>query len=245
MKPEKEKSPGANGAEKYRHSYRSKLAPCPQPDFRAAMSAFGLPTKDSIIADGKLYRFRVAGDKAGSRNGWYILYGDGLPAGAFGCWKRGISQTWCAKPDRQLTKAQQEQNRRRMIEAQKARESEEAERRRAARDKALYIWKSSQPAPDDHPYLVKKCVKSHGLRLHKGLLVIPMRDSRGNLHSLQFIDYDGNKRFLSGGLKRGCYFAMGSPLESLCIAEGYARPPPRYTNPRALLWPWRSMSEIF
>jgi putative DNA primase/helicase len=69
---------------------------------------------------------------------------------------------------------------------------------------------------------VKKSVQSHGLHLHNGLLVIPLRDSDGNLHSLQFIDSDGNKRFLSGGRKKGCYFALGSPVASLCIAEGYA-----------------------
>lgn len=222
MKPEKEKSPGANGADKYRRSYRSKLAHCPQPDFKSAMSAAGLPTKDQIIPDGKLHRFHVEGDKAGSENGWYVFYGDSLPAGAFGCWKRGISETWCAKPDRELTQAQREQNRRRMVEAQKAREVEETERRRAARDKALFIWKVAPLAPDNHPYLIKKGVKNHGLRLHKGLLVIPMRDSAGNLHSLQFIDDDGNKRFLSGGRKKGCYFALGTPTESLCIAEGFA-----------------------
>ncbi|MCD8494042.1 MAG: toprim domain-containing protein [Alphaproteobacteria bacterium] len=28
--------------------------------------------------------------------------------------------------------------------------------------------------------------------------------------------------FLSGGRKKGCYFAIGTPSNSLCIAEGYA-----------------------
>lgn len=222
MESKTKESPAANGAKKYRRPHRSKLAHCPQPDFKSSMSAAGLPTKDPITSDGKLHRFHVEGDKAGSENGWYVFYGDNLPAGAFGCWKRGISETWCAKPDRELTQVQREQNRRRMIEAQKARETEEAERRQAARDKALLIWKSSPPASDNHAYLVKKGVKCHGLRLHRGLLVIPMRDSAGNLHSLQFIDGDGNKRFLSGGRKKGCYFALGTPTESLCIAEGFA-----------------------
>src|SRR5690606_19668878 len=71
-------------------------------------------------------------------------------------------------------------------------------------------------------YLVTKQVKSHGLRLYKETLVVPMRDSRGLLHSLQFIDGDGNKRFLSGGRKYGCYFAIGGAGEAFCIAEGYA-----------------------
>ncbi len=223
MTPEKEKAAGGNqAANQYRRLHLNKPVPYQQLDFKAAMDAACLPTKEGLISNGKLHRFHVEGDKPGSKNGWYILFGDGLPAGAFGCWKRGVSETWCAKSDRELTQAQREQNRRRMIEAQKAREAEETERRWAAKDKALLLWKAAQPASDNHPYLVKKGVKCHGLRLHKGLLVIPMRDSAGNLHSLQFIDDAGNKRFLSGGRKKGCYFVLGSPVDSLCIAEGYA-----------------------
>lgn len=222
MEPEQEKSPVCGGAKKYIRHQSTNHRPCKQLDFKAAMEVAGLSTKYPIIPDGKLHRFRVEGDRAGSENGWYVLYDDGVSGGAFGCWKRGVSETWCAKSDRELTQAQREQNRRRMIEAQKVHETEETKRHKAARDKAFYIWKASPPAPDNHPYLVKKGVNNHGLRLHKGLLVIPMRDSAGNLHSLQFIDGDGNKRFLSGGRKKGCYFALGAPTESLCIAEGFA-----------------------
>ncbi|MCB9973117.1 MAG: toprim domain-containing protein [Rhodospirillales bacterium] len=186
------------------------------------MDCAGLATKDKIIADGKLHRFQVVGDKTGKKNGWYVLYDNGLSAGAFGCWKRQISESWCSKSERQMTAAERAEFKRRMIEGRVTRETEEAERRKAARNKAFYIWKASLLAPDSHPYLVKKHVRNYGLRLHKGALVIPMRDSNGDLHSLQFIDSEGHKRFLSGGRKKGCYFAIGVPTESLCIAEGYA-----------------------
>lgn len=225
MTYQKKENPVCGGARKYSRRKSTKpfyLVQDVISNFKKALDEAGLPTKDKIIPDGKLHRFPVEGDKPGRMNGWYILYGDGVPAGVFGCWKRGISERWCAKPDRELTQSQCGQNRRRMIEAQKAREAEEAEQRKAARDKALSIWKSSPPAPDSHLYLVKKGVKNHGLRLHKGLLVIPLRDSGGSLHSLQFIDGEGNKRFLSGGRKKGCYFLIGSPVESLCVAEGVA-----------------------
>lgn len=191
-------------------------------EFKTALDKAGLSTKDKIIADGKLHRIRVEGDKPGSKNGWYVLFEEGVPAGSFGSCKTGDKSTWCAKADRDLTLAQREENRRRMIEARAAREAEEQARRNAARDKAFSIWKASTPASDTHPYLVKKGVGNHGLRLHKTSLVIPMRDSAGNLHSLQFIDDDGNKRFLSGGRKKGCYYLMGLPVEPFCVAEGYA-----------------------
>lgn len=191
-------------------------------NFKNALEKVGLSTRDKIIPDGKLHRFYVQGDRAGSQNGWYILYGDSLPSGAFGCWKRGVAHTWCAKTENAMTQAERREFSDAVKRAQQARETEETQRRKEARDKALSIWKAARPALSDHPYLVKKGVGNHGLRLHRDTLVIPMRDSAGNLHSLQFIDGEGNKRFLSGGRKKGCYFPIGKPLDSLCIAEGYA-----------------------
>jgi putative DNA primase/helicase len=41
-----------------------------------------------------------------------------------------------------------------------------------AASKALAIWKAATPAPGDHPYLVRKCVRAHGLRLYRGSLVV-------------------------------------------------------------------------
>jgi phage/plasmid primase-like uncharacterized protein len=62
-------------------------------DFHAAMRAAGLDFDGPLLADGKLHRIKVEGDH--ERNSWYVLH-DGSPAaGAFGCWKRGIKETWC------------------------------------------------------------------------------------------------------------------------------------------------------
>ncbi len=105
--------------------------------------------------------------------------------------------------------------------AQARAKSRTPKRKREAREKAAAIWQAATPAPEDHGYLVGKGVKVHGVRVHDGALVIPMRDGE-ELHSLQFIDLDGDKRFLTGGRMSGCYFAMGTPQEVLCIAEGYA-----------------------
>ena len=53
------------------------------------MQSQGLACPDKPIDDGILRRFKVDGDRAGSNNGWYVLYGDGLPAGSYGSWKTG------------------------------------------------------------------------------------------------------------------------------------------------------------
>jgi putative DNA primase/helicase len=101
------------------------------------------------------------------------------------------------------------------------REAEDAMRKVEARENAAAIWQAAGTAPEDHPYLVKKGIKTHGLRVHDGALVIPMCDGP-ELHSLQFIGPEGDKRFLSGGRVSGCYLPIGKPGGTLCIAEGYA-----------------------
>ncbi|OFW87510.1 MAG: hypothetical protein A3J37_07260 [Alphaproteobacteria bacterium RIFCSPHIGHO2_12_FULL_45_9] len=190
--------------------------------FKHEMYSTGLSTKAVIVPDGKLHRFYVEGDRQGSLNGWYVFYVDGLAAGAFGSWKTGNKYIWCIKADHNLSHTERIQFKQRMEEIKSVREAEEIAKRKVARDKALYIWENSSPAPDSHLYLVRKKVRNHGLRINKKALIIPIRDNVGQLHSLQFIDADGNKRFLSGGRKKGCYFVIGNPIDILCICEGYA-----------------------
>src|SRR5207245_3089352 len=55
-----------------------------------------------------------------------------------------------------------------------------------------------------------------------GAPVIPLRDSAGELHSLEFITPTGEKRYLRDGRVSGCYFAIGKPDGTLVIAEGFA-----------------------
>ncbi|CAL7960510.1 hypothetical protein GAMM_160094 [Gammaproteobacteria bacterium] len=78
----------------------------------------------------------------------------------------------------------------------------------------------------NHPYLTKKQVKSHDIRVgtYKGSdnLIIPLRDNDGITHTLQFIYPEGSKRFLGGGAKKGHYFQIGELSDIIYIAEGYA-----------------------
>src|SRR5262245_13149071 len=64
-------------------------------DFRSAMRARGIDYTGEICCDGRLHRFKSGEDRA--RNSWYVFYAEPPPfAGAFGCWKRGLKETWCA-----------------------------------------------------------------------------------------------------------------------------------------------------
>jgi putative DNA primase/helicase len=110
---------------------------------------------------------------------------------------------------------------RRMREAREARESGRVQDHARAREKARHIWRISKSV-DIHPYLTRKGVKAFGIRQYKGTLAIPLRDTQGAIHSLQFIDAEGNKRFLTGGAITGHYHPIGQYQGTLCIAEGYA-----------------------
>ena len=103
------------------------------------------------------------------------------------------------------------------------RKAEEIRCHTEAANTGAAIGKEAQPATDKHPYLSRKRVKAHGVRIHDGALLIPLRDGAA-LHSLQFINADGQKRFLTGGRVAGCYFSIGNPkgAAALCIAEGFA-----------------------
>jgi phage/plasmid primase-like uncharacterized protein len=201
--------------------------------FRNAMRARGIIPPTDIVGDGKIHRADVTG-KNGKDDASYLLYLNGLPAGGFENHKDGLGwEPWKADTGRRLSSDEQEQQRTRIELARRERETEQAGLRNLAWLRARVIWKAASPAPPDHPYLVKKSVKPHGIRQYRGgliiggmvcdeALLIPLRDGAGSLQSLQFIAPDGEKRFLPNGLKRGCYFIIGEPGERICIAEGYA-----------------------
>lgn len=192
-------------------------------DFRDAMRDAGISTEDRIIADGQLHRVRVRGDGAGKRNGWYVLYDDEPAAGAFGCWKRGIDETWRAERV-QSPRDQEERRRWQERAAKRRREQEEAERRRrlSARERAARDWRRATPADQGHPYLQAKGIQPHGARQIGGKLQVPVRGTDGVLRGLQRIDRDGSKRFLLGTEAKGGYFAIGRLGEVLILAEGFA-----------------------
>jgi putative DNA primase/helicase len=75
-----------------------------------------------------------------------------------------------------------------------------------------------------HGYLTEKHVSSHGLREHEGCITIPLYNENGKIRTLQFIDAEGNKRFLSDGKKKGCYYVIGciEKSDQVFICEGYA-----------------------
>ena len=194
------------------------------PTMGDAMRAAGLsPFKAlDLVPDGKLRRYRIEGDKAGSLNGWFVLHGQPVLAGAFGSWKTSETHTWREAGAKTMTPEEREAMRQHMQGVQAARVAEQAVVHAEARAKAERLWRTARPATNDHAYLVRKRIGAIGIRRLRDMLLVPVRDASGTLHTLQFIGPDGQKRFLTGGRIAGGYFAMGRPTDSVLVCEGYA-----------------------
>lgn len=191
--------------------------------FRQAMRAKGIEIKDEILADGSLHRFKVEGDKHNSKNGWYIFYGDSLPAGSFGCFRRDIKETWAEKDSKAFTPSEKAAYSSRMAASQQQRDKEQAKVYDECRVWCSATFEAAKDASKNHPYLIKKGIKPHGIKAFGDSLIIPLRDSSSIIHGLQFINPDGEKRFKAGSSKQGNYFSIGSPVDdTLLISEGFA-----------------------
>jgi putative DNA primase/helicase len=188
--------------------------------FRAAMVGAGLEPPETIIADGALHRFSSNG-KRGDDSGWYTLHLDGIAAGAFGCWRSGIRQTWHARTERKLTQEELKAHRERVESMRAERKAEEAKRHGEAAETARRLWNSAAPAPATHPYLQRKHIRPHGARVDGEDLLVPMTIA-GEIVNLQRITPAGEKRFLSGGRTSGCLLVLGKPDGVLYLAEGFA-----------------------
>ena len=194
--------------------------------FADAIRAAGLTPPEAIEADGAIHRFSSSG-KRGDEAGWYTLHLDGVPAGSFGCWRSGLSSTWCAKAANEMTQAEQAAHRQRVEAMQAARKADQEQRQQQAKAEAVRRWEAAAPA-QDHPYLKRKGIQAHGTRVEGDRLLIPMHLTEGGtLQSLQVIDFAGGKRFLPGGRVKGCFFLIGERDEierdaELVICEGFA-----------------------
>jgi phage/plasmid primase-like uncharacterized protein len=199
----------------------------PEDQLRDAIMAAGLTPPKEILLDGKIHRFNSGTKGSGGHDkpGFYIAFGDGIPAGRFGCWRSGIESTWRADIGRKLTHTEEMIHMRRMAEAKALRDAENAKKQEIAASTVETIWVDCGFANEDHPYLKTKGIKTHGARVTgDGRLVVPLFDQAGNLSSLQYIAVDGSKLYHSGAQTGSRFWQIGTLDEpgTLYVAEGFA-----------------------
>lgn len=195
--------------------------PDPVLQFRGELAESFGPLDWLPIPNGKIHRFHVPGDRAGSRNGWYVLRLDGIACGVFGSWKVHGSRIWSSRQPIDQHEAQQ--IRLNIKQARRQRDAEQHLRQQAAAENARRLWCEAHPADPKHPYLLAKRVSPYNLRQRGDVLLVPLLHN-GLLMNLQRIYPDSSKRFLFGGMVKGCYSLIGTiaPDLPLFICEGWA-----------------------
>lgn len=185
---------------------------------------------DKSLVFGRLQRVAAtnAQGKRKAKSGWYSLFeyvcrnGNVIISGAYGNHSLGISEK-IEQEAQEWSAEERAEYRQKMLEQQQAAEQAKQEAIDACIAKAQKIWPTLQDNAVNE-YLNRKKVKGFGVRFCAGKLVVPMYNN-GQLVSLQWIEADGSKKFMTGTPKKGAYFFISKPQPSsevIALAEGYA-----------------------
>jgi putative DNA primase/helicase len=188
---------------------------------RQAMRSYGLSPPEVFVVDDWSRCEDLEKGKANT-DGTYIVHAvEGGYRARYKSWRRPDTdyQQWTSGDAVELSDAEIDAREQRAEQQQRDQDSKYAQ----AHLKAIDEWSAAKHC-SSHPYLTGKNVPSHGLRVSGGTLLIPMQSLSGKTFSLQRIDRDGNKRFMSGGKAKGMVFVIGDLIDGkpICIAEGYA-----------------------
>lgn len=186
-----------------------------------------VPADPNKIRAGDFCRFQLANEPRGKRSGWCKFFDDDMPQGEFGDWRVHQNEGLKWRPKRQDRRELSDEEKRKLhaeIKRRSDQKKREQERiRQEAASSSKLIWDESEPVPRNYPYLEKKKVMPHNLKLYKWALVVPVLKN-GNLVGLQFISPEGEKRFKFGTDLVGAYSNIGKPEpgKPIVICEGWA-----------------------
>lgn len=203
-------------------------------EFADAMRAVGL-VPDTYkgdkhpILDGKKHRVPVEGGRNGARDGFYVGFTDGHPAGFIGNNKTGVGIKWKSKgyslsaEEKALLAAQAAAN-------TQARDAELLKTHLAVAERVTAGIKDLVQVSSPTPYLqAKNIAATPGVLTDPAgqQTVIPAMDTAGKIWTAQYIQKDGTKRFAKEGRKEGCFHPLGglkalAAAPAIIIAEGYA-----------------------
>jgi phage/plasmid primase-like uncharacterized protein len=225
-----EKNPGKFKA--WQPENRPRRHASPVNEFQNAMRSLGLDVYgDHPIANGKPQRVRADGDRRGETAGYYTFHLDGaVPAGYIKNFRTGEELHWRSQETQQLN-----EHERAILAAEMAAQKAGRERERLAEQEKIAARTQRaaarlMPVSAPTPYMAAK-----GIAVHQGVLTdadgnttyVPAYDIDGKQWTMQSISADGNKRFVKGGRKAGCFHVVGgfetlAKRGTILIAEGYA-----------------------
>jgi putative DNA primase/helicase len=210
---------------------------------RIACEAIGVDYKP-VPADGVFHPADIADDHKGKNDARIKIFPD--RQGGIVCnWKSNEQQSFFVNNNRDSCEPIPPAERERIQAEQQRRQVEQQARQDKAAHRAQALWQAAKPAPEDHPYLIRKQVKPHGLRVGtwkrsvkddqgkyqqliiENALLLPMFDQTGVIRSLQAIFtekhtvLDRDKDFLPGGGRGGLFGWIGARTDKVLIAEGF------------------------
>lgn len=197
-----------------------------QSEFADFCESLGLVIDGLPEMDGKWHGTKVSTSRnTNAKKGRYILERD-PEGGANGHVinnDTGQSERWQLKGE-MASEQDREQARKLMEENRRQRDQQQLEEQMAVSASCTERWNRLGLADDAHAYLVRKQVKAHGLRQEGDKLVTAIRDEKGTIWSLQFINPKGDKLYVSGGVKVGNFHVLGDldKGKTVLFAEGYA-----------------------
>ena len=165
----------------------------PVQTFRAEVLAC-LGHAPDTIEPGRFHRFATS-DRRGDSAGWCKLFHD-LRGGVFGCYRQGVSETWCAADRATMTREQRADLARQVMAATAEREAQQREQWAENAQRIAQVWAQCVPLVAGDPVTLYLKGRGFGavwplpdlLRLHRAL------------------------PYWEGGNKLGTYPAMVAPL---------------------------------
>lgn len=192
----------------------------------------------NLTLDGQIHRL----DRQGKKNAWYVgwqtnrLKGDGqFVTAVLGDWKTGDEFVYKNYGDKPLSKAESKVYADFIKEAREKAEAERATLQDEAARRAKELYNSGSKKAANSEYLERKKIPSlfgassqledqTDYSLGGRTLYIPIYDTDLNIHGLQRIYENGDKRFITGQKNHGHFALVGTIQENdtAYLCEGWA-----------------------
>jgi phage/plasmid primase-like uncharacterized protein len=161
--------------------------------FRAAILA-ALGHAPELIEPGRFQRFGTC-DRRGDSAGWCKLFED-MRGGVFGCYRQGVSETWCAADKATMTREQRAELARQVLAATAEREAQQRQQWAENARRIAQVWAQCVPLVAGDP--VTLYLKHRGLA---GVWPLP-----------EALRYHQALPYWHGGEKLGTFPAMVAPM---------------------------------
>jgi putative DNA primase/helicase len=198
-------------------------------DFRAFLQGlnWGIHAAQEIVPDDQVHRLRSDDDANGKAT--FIVYSLMLEGDKCFGWVRNHktqiveSYGFSSKERIQLTPEEKKAQAEKIRKHKEEREKQQQESHEKASEQAQKFWEASEIPFDTHQYLKRKGVDLSDVRERDGDLVIPLRDVSGKLWTYETVSAAGEKRYMPGGKKKGCFYLIAKERDDFShvfVCEG-------------------------